>query len=71
MIEIVGWAFLGLVVLTFLVGGFRAFLVRKMAESFELGMKLGYAKAFMSQDDIDAMIRNAGIDPTKLPGRDL
>lgn len=68
-IEILGWAFLALVALAFAVGGARAFVVKKMAESFDIGMKLGILRGQLGQDAIDQMLRDAGVEPNNLPGR--
>lgn len=69
VLEILGWTALALIALTSVWFTFRIFLVRKMAESFEVGVKVGKGIASMGQEWIDEQLVAAGLDPKTLPGR--
>jgi hypothetical protein len=66
---IAGWVFIGLIALTFVAYAFRDFVVKRMAESFELGMKLGVLRGQIAGEQMDGILRDAGLDPTQLPDR--
>lgn len=71
VLEILGWTALALIALVAVWFAFRIFLVRKMAESFEVGVKVGKSVANMGQEWLDEQLLAAGLDPKNLhgPGR--
>lgn len=67
ILEIAGYAFLGLVALTFVWLAFRGFVVKRMGEAFALGMKMGIVRGQIGQDAMDQIMVDAGIELDKLP----
>lgn len=68
ILEIAGYSFVGLVALVFIGLAARDFVVKRMAEAFDLGMKMATIRASIHPDVMDEILREAGIDPEKLPG---
>lgn len=66
---IIGYALLALVGLAFMVIAFRDFVVKRMSEAFEMGKKMEILRQQLGQETVDQMMRDAGIEPTELPGR--
>lgn len=68
ILEILAWSFLGVMALAFLALSIKEFTIRRMSESFDLGMKMALLRQQLSDDQMDAILRDAGIDPDQLIG---
>lgn len=63
------WIATGLCLALAALFGAKAYLVKRMLESYELGLKMGRVGAIMGQSWFDEQLRACGIDPDKLPKR--
>lgn len=69
ILEIIGYAFVVLVAITFAWLALCAYVVKRMSEAFEMGQKMERLRHQLGQEAHDALLVGAGINPTDLPGR--
>lgn len=68
ILQAIGWAFLAAVIGTAVSLGVRVYLAKRMAEAFELGVKMGRGLALMPKFQVEEWLREAGVDASMLPG---